>query len=797
MRKIPIKAVSAVMACSLMIPFVACSKANESGADMTEGTSGEVRSGNAISDGKVWFNCKQIKVANYDDPNKEIVDSEHKILGTDEKYLVVYTKGSCREKEGTVPDELNTSILFDRVDVFDIKSGEPVSRIDLREGEPIGFMTEDVKYSNGVITTRCSGSVNGDHQERDYDPQTGMRSAARQIQETEDQNNNVYKVNGYSISADTDYNSKPSKINLNIKSKDGASSKVELKDTELNLFFASSFLQYDGNKVIVPVLTDGECAIFEVDLAAGTANRMDSKDYEWLDANRITNTYNSNDGYTYFVDKAGVTKIDFANKKKEIVFDYSNCGEDRYSLVNKEIVYTNQDCYILAGNEPKPALAGRRTEKEYTIDIFTKTDNNPNAGKTILELYYGSEYLDSTTSKAIKMFNETNSEYYIEVSDRYVKSSGNGDIQSEDDEESLILANSADMGSKLTVDIINGEGPDILMNTADMNQLNNSNYLADLSGYVANLAPEQYYTNIIEASKDGGKLYQIPITYRIEGIQTFDKYAGKSGVGFTFDEYEKFVDETLNGTDIIDYGQSIYFTYLFASMKEKFIVDGHVDLSAPEFEKMAKYVKDYVPENGVTWQDKSGVGAVGASLHKFDKYGPQPAYFASCDGYSRYLTVVDMSGGATRLLGFPSADGRGPMVGMQTSIAVSAQSESVDACGEFVKILLSEEIQEGYAMDNMFVLNRDILKKVGQTAIKSFFEYTSYETTPTNTSVSEQSIVELDKNIAGCSCTKSVDAEIAIILKEEMAPYFIDQKQLPEVVAIAQDRVQKVLDERG
>ena len=43
----------------------------------------------------------------------------------------------------------------------------------------------------------------------------------------------------------------------------------------------------------------------------------------------------------------------------------------------------------------------------------------------------------------------------------------------------------------------------------------------------------------------------------------------------------------------------------------------------------------------------------------------------------------------------------------------------------------------------------------------------------------------------------SRDAAINLILIEEMPAYFTGQKDIKDVVAIAQDRVQKVLDERG
>jgi hypothetical protein len=60
-----------------------------------------------------------------------------------------------------------------------------------------------------------------------------------------------------------------------------------------------------------------------------------------------------------------------------------------------------------------------------------------------------------------------------------------------------------------------------------------------------------------------------------------------------------------------------------------------------------------------------------------------------------------------------------------------------------------------------------------------------------------QNVYDVEKFILNCSKMKSEDADIRIILIEEMPPYFLDQKDLDAVIKIAQDRIQKVLDERG
>ena len=62
---------------------------------------------------------------------------------------------------------------------------------------------------------------------------------------------------------------------------------------------------------------------------------------------------------------------------------------------------------------------------------------------------------------------------------------------------------------------------------------------------------------------------------------------------------------------------------------------------------------------------------------------------------------------------------------------------------------------------------------------------------------STKEIDDLEKIILSCSGMKAEDSAISIILIEEMPAYFLGQKDLDDVIKIAQDRVQKVLDKRG
>ena len=346
-------------------------------------------------------------------------------------------------------------------------------------------------------------------------------------------------------------------------------------------------------------------------------------------------------------------------------------------------------------------------------------------------------------------------------------------------------ANSA-LGNDLIMDIVAGTGPDILIGMSRYSQFNNPDYLVDLSPYVSGLDSETHFTNIIEGSKTNGVLYQLPVSFYVRGIYTDREYAGVSGVGFTFDEYKDFIDKTLNGNDLITSGQAIYFTELFNSMDDRFIKDGKADFTGPEFAQMAEYVKENVFENG---RSKSQVSQDTSNVARYDEYQSYHQFYMQ---KSRARDLNDPT-----ILGIPSMDGRGPMFTSSCSVAVSAHAVDIDACVDFVKLLLSDEIQTRIAERGMgFVLNRNAFRAAGEGAIK-FCNNRDDDFSANKVKFTKDDINNLERILLSCSNMINADSEINIILIEEMPAYFLGQKNLDAVIKIAQDRAQKVLDERG
>ena len=115
------------------------------------------------------------------------------------------------------------------------------------------------------------------------------------------------------------------------------------------------------------------------------------------------------------------------------------------------------------------------------------------------------------------------------------------------------------------------------------------------------------------------------------------------------------------------------------------------------------------------------------------------------------------------------------------------------------------EIQEELANEEHLVINRQALRTSGLKAIEHYNlssigmgTYAAVDPSQENSryKYSEKDLDKLEKTILSCSGMKTQDTAISIILIEEMPPYFLGQKDLASVIKIAQDRAQKVLDER-
>ena len=813
MKKISVKAVSILLAASVMTSLAACRK--EESNIRNDGSN----SGQKITSDTPWYNSNVIEVKAGIDPGRKIEYANSRAVGADDKNVIVYTGGLYKTPDDNNVDWENldySDYMLATISVVDRKTGATVKDMDLvpvigNEGH-----VDSARYENGQVIAMVSSyntaTFEQTYKELTIDPFSGKLIDSKDLSGNE--SGDIYHsftIGNYRVDTEIDWSGRTASYFLHITKPDGETRTVELKDDTSDLYDIPVIISKNDTSALLSVTSDKGYVYYGLDLETGNITKEDAKDYEWLDIERCYSPFTGKDGSIFFAEPTGISRIDFANKTCGLVFNYSWSNINRSLLENMDIIDVSEDSFLLCGDIYRKNPYSLSENSTFTIIDFTRADKNPNAGKQILELFSLYGYTDDKISDAILKFNETNGKYFIEVTDRYSQFdyADYSDLNSDDDFQKAELNADAAMSSQLAIDILNGQGPDILMNCSSYGQLNNDSYLVDLTSHIGSLDPDKYFTNVVDSAKVDGKLYNLPLCYEVDGIHTDAANAGKSGVGFTTEEYEQFLYNTLNGKDVITLGQAYYFVKLYNAMSDKFVADGKIDFSSPEFETIARFVKDNVPENAKAWDDYEDSYDYSMAPEPNVMKGDMPlnstlvAGYISCYGMINYLQNIYIYSGGTAVLGIPSSDGRGPLVTPYLSVAVSAQARNVDACCDFVKLLLSDEVQLDLAMKDNFVLSREAFRAGGKAAVEfyngeGYDYYIGFDFGPDRKiPFSDKTVDDMENIVLSCSNCNSVDAQINIILIEEMPAYFTGQKELSEVVAIAQDRAQKVLDERG
>ena len=279
-------------------------------------------------------------------------------------------------------------------------------------------------------------------------------------------------------------------------------------------------------------------------------------------------------GKTISRDFYGLNFVDTESGTLKRIFDYSNVDESYYDIIDTETLYVSDD-----GNEI--ILGGYVFDNSsyfsgdtYKIMHLTKADRNPNAGKTVITMSLGEDsYPEYSDLYAAKIYNRQDNPCFIKFVMPFDESGEYKDVNA-----------------------------DILLLYNPVSDTSDSSRYLDLAPYFDfNDASykNEYFFNALEASKSGNSLYRMPLDISASGIITDSSNVPSGKLGFTFDEYKKFLNDKCNGVDPISKTKGFemckqeYFTRLFLNMSDLFIKDGKVDLEGEDFRNLMLFVDEY------------------------------------------------------------------------------------------------------------------------------------------------------------------------------------------------------------
>ena len=541
--------------------------------------------------------------------------------------------------------------------------------------------------------------------------------------------------------------------------------------------------------------------------------------------------FESGDGY-YCADvrnetgKTVIYKIDFdSNNLKEInILDYTLEGvSDGYGKYDACFVFADGIYgYILNENRIEEIINWVDSDLDYQPDISTVIDSD-----TIVSRYfsYNAENsdtrlsvirrVDDDTLKKIQErkvltvaagslindmrtlitdFNKNNDNYRIHVDDysKYAQS-----------ELSFFYSSGL---SALEHEVVKGNVPDMLIFGADfdMNRYIGFNAFADIDELLSgtDFKREEYFENVLDAYRVNGKQYAIPLSYKLLCL-TGKKETIGDRTGFSVNEFADF-----NGGKNIFYGEPYYYlTDLMINANINEFIDTEKFTCSFNNEKFIKLLQ-IIKNNGITTEEYNNL--VNSENEESKKYYARiaddvcmlmPLTVSSFSDFS-YDVQYQFGTEEAAYTGLPSDNHNGVIINPDMTAAVFASSRNKEGAAEFLKTLLSDNVQykscqlrdymwafpvKKSAYDQLFEKERSNLANTSSDDCHG--KQIKVKNPDTNT------LETINSLIASASKTSFLDSAVRKIINEQTDLYFTGNQSVEETAKNIQNKVSMYLKE--
>jgi len=519
----------------------------------------------------------------------------------------------------------------------------------------------------------------------------------------------------------------------------------------------------------------------------------------------------------FIVNNNGVDKYDLLSGTRTPVLSWNDTDVNSALLKLEGGHVENENEMIFFKHEYVKDSARTSMDKKggndsiLSVVKLTRADKNPHAGKTILKVGVNGISNECFLEQIIKYNTDTSNTCRIELKDYsaevYDANNYNPDT---------INAMLAESNSKLTMEMLSGNGPDILIGYSDVSQFNNENTLLNLSTYLAadsTIDKKNYYENIFSAFENEGKLFSVPITFTLDGMAINSDHNGAKEK-WTFEEFDAFASALPDTVQV--FSSQGYDKTLEAWMNalcSKFVdnVNRKVDFESDEFKKLLEMVKKYGQASVNSKLGDPMIDNAPRALND-DVYFMQ-SLVASCTTQLSGLEDLKRLQGYNRpeviFTGFPSSDGMGMQAKGGITMSITTSAPEPDKAWEFIRAFLSEEVQQELSFNmNQLPVSRQALKTNNQTAIdvsgQSYEEYkkdlangnAKLDENAAFSVITQEDAAKLEDIISKVNSSCQNDSDILNIVLEEAAGFFSGQRTVEDVCKNIQNRATTVVQER-
>ena len=754
-----------------------------------------------------WYDLQKVTIGDQYKQDSSIASFNIRYIGKAGDMLLFSSSGRYRNRQET--DDLVEDLFynsFEHIDVYDA-DGTLINSID-----QLQFMQDEELLSPDDEYPYLSWGVYPEEDKLVYefgdtryliDPVTGELTGSEPVtfSDIEGESYGSYELGEYTVDLywGYDMDSDSDMYTFDILSSDGSNTR---SDITVDGFFYVDHVMYLGDDKALFNVTDGYASdiFYTLDLITGQIEEY-TDETGWFRDDFYQATYVEDVG-NIVINSYGIRKLDFETKTKPQVLDFECCNINRYDAMDLELLDMTEDTIVMAGS----TYIGNSYltdigDGSLDLYIMERQDTNPNAGKKIITAATMDTF-DYAVCEAVCTYNGTNEDYFIRLDSKYSTAAkyANGELDYYSDRSSEEYLNStSELSNRLMVDLIAGEGPDLILNGATFTQLNSDDLLLDLA---AEIDTEGLFNNVINAAKTGDKLYQLPLAVNVAGIIAKTEDVAPDQIGFTFEQYAEYVSGPCNGQDPIGDGQLDFLTTALSSICEECTADGTANFNNEDFRTLAEYVNDNVNEEIVIEEEDT------EDIDPYLGTRRDAGYFADLSFEKMLYDYSDIIEDI-RIMGFPTTDGKGPGLTIRSSVAISAETDNKEACTDFVRTLLSDEIQYDFGkFDGASPIRIESFDRFSRDVVDIYNDlYEMYSGMYTTGELRLMNLPwhSIDYSIADgykavlmdCTYINFTDPSIVAIVREEMPSYFCGQKTLDEVILIIEDRTQTFLDERS
>ena len=477
-------------------------------------------------------------------------------------------------------------------------------------------------------------------------------------------------------------------------------------------------------------------------------------------------------------DYKAVSKVDIETGETKQLADLTHSYiSGQYD--DMRIVWATEDRIVLYVDEQGP-LGGMSTSHLITLD---KADTNPNSGKKILSLAY-TDWISIYECGAVNAFNRSSDKYLIEVTSKYYDAATSVfDNDAYQSDYTLIDASEASAVDLLKADIRKGEGPDLVLYGSDTAQLNNPDYLIDLTKRIKSersLTNGDYVKLVTSPNGRDGRHYRLDYGYNYTALMLKSDFISDKQAGLTFDQYDKLIDERNGGNSILYEDDRALMKLLMENSDSiTYTKDGAFTLANDSFKAASSYVAsipDIMPHDDTNWVMMKNMQILeGVTFNSF--------VYLYGTAYKHYS-----------IIGIPSSDGHAEVI-KGRGVGITSCCALQDAAWQFAMSFMSPDYQ-----NKVNVYYDPVLKSAQKASFEEYIDIKNSHLNPYDNTAIPVAKGIVDYYIAQTSDAVTVpdmDSGIIVIMNEEMPAYYNGQKSLDEVIKVIENRVNLMLSEQG